>query len=319
MSSYDKLFEKVKLQVGTLTQTETEFYEWQKMNLGCFQEIKYYFASYVILNFFLSVFRVIYMKSKVRKKKQKNEELMRKLKESAELKAQIFSNQKKLKPQYATNAEEEDEDEEDETTQNNKSPEEIRKARNKKKIKVFEMDMFKHYYSLNRFIEQEIYLENSNQSDDVDSTIRHFNQIFVMFTALTLFGMLFPASFVLYYFALLMEVYNDRQEFLFISRRPSPKEMNSIGYFKYFLEICPKLAMITISYFLSFNMLRITLNVNYIYLAFITIFVFGNLLLQVVYAINPKGSEKMNHLIERQEYLSKLWKKYNFQRKGCLD
>ena len=182
----------------------------------------------------------------------------------------------------------------------------IDKKKEKENLKVFECDMFNHYFLINQFIEKEIYLENSNLSDDVDSTIRHFNQIFVMYMALTLFGMLFPMSFFLYYFALIMEIYIDRQEYLYISRRPTPKEMNSIGFFKYFLIICPNLSMITISYYLSFALLRITLNINYIYTAFLSIFVCGVLIHQAVYAINPKGTEKMKHLIERQEYIGKF-------------
>lgn len=357
MNEHEKLFEKVILQTGVLSQIEQEYYDWQKINLGCFQEMRNFFGSYIILNFLLSVFRTIYMKVRVSKLKKRNDGIIEKLKDAAQKKFQIFQNKQQVKTAlakvftktfgsskaYPTNAI--PNDDEPTKTSNDELPpnepkgekmNELKKTitqlsiafkKNKKptesdmmvsvptskknepeeqKVKAYQQDMFRHYYLINQFIEQEIYLENSNQSDDVDSTIRHFNQIFVMFTALCLFGMLFPMSFFLYYFAIILEVYNDRQEFLFISRRPTPKEMNSIGYFKLFLDVCPKLSLITTAYFLSFNMYRITLNINYVYLMFVTIFFFGNVILQVVYAINPKGTGKMKDLVERQGYLSRL-------------
>ena len=165
--------------------------------------------------------------------------------------------------------------------------------------------MFKHYNLINHLIEQQIYLGTANQSDDVDVTVHHFNQIFVMFMALTLFGTLFEASFIFYYFSIIFEIYIDRQNFLFTLRRPSPKETNSIGYFKYFLEICPKFALITIAYYLSFYQFRLSLDLNILYVTFISIFVLGVLLYQMVYSVPPKGTERMTHLIERQKYISK--------------
>lgn len=158
---------------------------------------------------------------------------------------------------------------------------------------------------LNRYIEQEIYLENFSSLEDIDPTVQNFNYIFVMFMALTLFGFLFEASYLFYYFSLAMEIYIDREEFMWVTRRPSPMETNSIGYFKYFLDICPKLALITISYYISFYLFRVTLNINLIYMIFIIVFAIGILMKQMVTMIPPKGSERMTHLLERQKYLSK--------------
>lgn len=165
--------------------------------------------------------------------------------------------------------------------------------------------MFKHYYVIDHLIEQQIYLSTENQSDDIDVTVQHFSTIFVMFMAITLFGMFFEASFFFYYFAIILEIYIDRQDLLFTLRRPSPAETNSIGYFKYFLDICPKFSLITIAYYLSFYQFRLTLDINILYVLFIAVFVFGAVLYQIVMAIPPKGTERMKNLIERQIYISK--------------
>jgi hypothetical protein len=310
MSTYDKVYDKVILQLGTLSTVEQNFYDSQKISLGCGAEIRTFFASYTVMNFLLSVIRVIYTKVRVKKLKKNYENLKETLikaatKKMLQLKKKKTEVSNKLNPNTNTVTNKETRTGNNETKDPTTEDQKKEKPENINEIKAFDHDIFKKYYKINCFIEHEIYLENFNESDDVDSTIRHFNQIFVMFMALTLFGMLFPASFFLYYFSLIMEIYNDREEFLFISRRPAPKEMNSIGFFKYFLEICPKLSMLTISYYLSFYLLRITLNINYIYMSFIFVFVSGIFILQGVYAINPKGTSKMKHLIERQKYLSK--------------
>lgn len=144
-------------------------------------------------------------------------------------------------------------------------------------------------------------MENSGQTDDFDATIVNFNDIFLKYLILTLFGYLVPVSFLFYYFILLIELYIDRDQYLFLNRRPSPQELNSIGYFHLYLKICPILSMIFISYYLSFYALRLTLNINFIYLAFVVVLLGGSILFQLVYAINPKGTLRMNNLIVRQK------------------
>ena len=173
-------------------------------------------------------------------------------------------------------------------------------------FKLFEHDFFRNFYKINCRIESEIYLENSSESDDFDSTVKHFNEIFIKYIALILFGVFFPASFMIYYFIILFEIYIDREEFVFLNRRPSPQEMNSIGFFHIYLDLCPQIALMVISYYLSFYVLRLTLNINYIYLAFIVVFAFGTLIFRVISSINPKGTMRMKHLIERQKDLGKF-------------
>lgn len=318
MVPYDKVYDKVKLQIGLVNQVEQSYFEFQNVLQGCFQEVRTFFASYIIMNFLLSIIRVCYMKIRVKKFNKKFEAIKVELMKAAEKKDHFQIQKQKTKMSLMKSQKEEEEvvranldqttfqaiPETEETVQGLRVQENTSKAK-PSEVKAFDHNMFKKYYYLNSFIENEIYLENWNLSDDVDSTVRHFNQIFVMYTALTLFGMFFPASFFLYYFALIMEVYIDQQEFLFICRRPSPKETNSIGFFKYFMIICPSLSIITISFYLSFSLLRITLNINYIYMSFLFVFMSGIIIFQLVFQINPKGTEKMKDLIQRQKYLCK--------------
>lgn len=353
MPTYDKVYDKIKLQIGQVKQVENSFYEFQKMNLGCFQEIKIFYASYIVINFFISIIRVIYTKIKVNRFKKRHEQIKQDLKKAADQKSKVHKQLKKkqlnfmksqiLKKGSSNNFQSSIEFKQStnnfsENTSNVKlnkfdtknsirtnisqllsmrdnSASELNESKQMRKIipklnqvedKAFDHDMFKQYFHLNQFIESEIYLENLDQSDDLDSSVRNFNEVFVMYMALSMFGMLFPGSYFLYYFVLILEVYIDRETYLFVSRRPSPKEKNSIGFFKYFLVICPSMSIIIISFYLSFSLLRITLNINYLYMTFLLVFVCGILIFQLVYQINPKGSEKMRHLIERQKYICKF-------------
>jgi hypothetical protein len=77
--------------------------------------------------------------------------------------------------------------------------------------------------------------------------------------------------------------------------------MNSIGYFNYYLQITPFLTLFYISYYLSFYVFRLTINVNYLYLIFVILLVFGFIIYQLLYSINPKGTMRTRHLIERQK------------------
>lgn len=344
MPSYDKVYDKVLLQIGDVSQVEQDFYNFQKISLGCFQEIKIFYASYIIINFLVSIVRVLYTRVKVRRLKKQQGEVKAQLRAAAEQKSKIHKNGLKKRLNLASSnlamskmtnasllASKQESSEismkgiklsqlvsKHEVPKLNESSM-LRKVIPKlaqKQSKAFDYDMYKQYYLLNQFIEVEVYLENLDQSDDLDSTIRNFNEVFVMYMALSMFGMLFPASYFLYYFVLIMEIYIDRETYLFVTRRPSPKEMNSIGFFKYFLVICPSLSIIILSYYLSFSLVRITLNINYIYMSFLLVFVCGLLIFQLVYQINPKGSEKMKHLIERQKYIGGWRRAANRQRRS---
>lgn len=175
----------------------------------------------------------------------------------------------------------------------------------KSNIKMFDSNMFQHYHLINAQIEDEIYLKNFSQSDDIDATIIHFNQVFVYYLSFIIFGSIFPLSYIVYYFLLLLEVYVDRHEFLFLTRRPSPQEMNSIGYFEYYLKVSPFLALFFIAYNLSFYAFRLTINVNYLYIVFVLLCIFGFLIYQLLYAINPKGTMRTTNLIERQKTIGR--------------
>lgn len=335
MPEYDKVYDKIMLQIGQVKEVEKSFYEFQKISLGCFQEIKVFYASYIVINFIVSIIRVIYTKIKVKRFKKRHEQIKEDLRRAADNKSRVHKLRKKKQLGFMMSQDMKQSSAELQTASGIKmntfeskqgtqtSLSQLLSARDQpmlnessqmrkiipklkqKEDKAFDHDMFKQYYHLNQFIESEIYLENLDHSDDLDSGVRNFNEVFVMYMALSMFGMLFPASYFLYYFALVMEVYIDRETYMFITRRPSPKEKNSIGFFKYFLVICPSMSIIIISFYLSFSLLRITLNINYVYMTFLLVFVCGILVYQLVYQIHPKGSEKMKHLIERQKYISK--------------
>lgn len=212
---------------------------------------------------------------------------------------EINFEENKLKPNQNSKQEERT----DRSMTRNMSTKSKKKQNKHEEIKAFKQDMFKSYYRLNHYIETEVYLQNFAHTSEVDPTIDNLNHIFSLYLALILFGFLFELSYLFYYFAIIIEVYIDKEEFIYISRRPTPQELNSIGYFKYFLEMTPKFSMLIISYYLSFYVIRVTLDINMIYTLFILVFANGILFKKLIEAIPPKGSEKMRHLIVRQKHL----------------
>jgi uncharacterized protein YkuJ len=327
---------------GSLTSNNANFIDNQLKALRCVNDIKLFYVFYIIMNFILVVIRYFYLKLRISRLRSHHDTLSEDIKECTLEKLRIWKekvnreflinqseNQNTLSKKHdmvdeavsdinadafktgqgleQLNTEEFEnipqKEEEEEQTKKSKKDED---DKNEETVKVFKHDVFKNYYKLNHYIEREIYLEEPGNLNDLDPSIQDFNQVFTKFIALVFFGYLFEASFIFYYFALLMELSIDRQEMIFIKRRNSPQEINSIGYFKYFIEICPKISLLIICYYLVFYYTRITLEINILYFFFVLIFGIGFLLEQLVFAIPPKGSMRIRHLIQRQKFIGKF-------------
>jgi hypothetical protein len=83
-------------------------------------------------------------------------------------------------------------------------------------------------------------------------TLRFANQIIRQFTAVTLFGLLFPLSFVIIFISNTFELIIDRETFFFLQRRPSPLGNASIGLWKGIIYFVFVLSIFTNSFIMSY-------------------------------------------------------------------
>ena len=94
-------------------------------------------------------------------------------------------------------------------------------------------------------------MEISNLDDETDSTIIHFLEIFLHYSALVCMGLLFPLAFPLSFITIMMEVYIDKRNFFEILRRPSPNGEANLGPWEINMKIVSFIGVLTNAYILT--------------------------------------------------------------------
>ena len=107
------------------------------------------------------------------------------------------------------------------------------------------------YDNVNMAVEKQIFLEISNDSDDFDTTLKHYSEIVILFTTLAWFGLLFPLSFFLVYISLILEMIIDKNDYFYFMRRPSPHGKAALGFWNTILNLVSSFAILTNCYTLA--------------------------------------------------------------------
>lgn len=84
------------------------------------------------------------------------------------------------------------------------------------------------------------------------TTLRLAKQIIRQFTAVVLFGLLFPLAFVIIFISNTFELIIDRETFFFLQRRPSPLGNASIGLWKGIIYLVFLLSIFTNSFIMAY-------------------------------------------------------------------
>lgn len=109
------------------------------------------------------------------------------------------------------------------------------------------------YQNLNTYIEEQIHLQISNDDDETDPTLDQFFEVFIWFSALACFSLLFPLCWLIAFFIIISEIYLDKLVYFNLMRRPSPIGETKFGTWIIIMKIVTLLGVLTNAYILAFH------------------------------------------------------------------
>ena len=163
------------------------------------------------------------------------------------------------------------------------------------------------YFEMNKIIEKQVYLDISNESDDFDTTLKHYLELILSLTGVCWFGILFPLSFLLFYITIIIELYIDKKRYFDSLRRPSPHGKAALGLWDYIISLVTVVAIFTNAYIIAFLYKDDTIfgmeesdDKN---LLFILMVIIGFILGMVVAAASYKTPTRVVFMAERQQFI----------------
>ena len=209
----------------------------------CLFEAETYFRTYIIIGVIWNLMTLCWTTIKNYQKKNKNKDLKTES-NNTETQKQKIKKQNTLKKQNLT------------INKNKKTGEQILQKGLLSKLNKKTVDEFS-YAELNLTIEKQIYLKISNNNDDFDATLQNYYQLFLYFSTITLFGILFPLTFLFIYITTFLELFVDKNRYFKLIRRPSPLGYATIGIWAKMVYVISTLSIISNGYIFCYKYSKI--------------------------------------------------------------
>ena len=245
----------------------------------CLVESETLFRLYVILKLILSMVKLAIIYYEGKKKQQKKEEIKKKLTIQRDITNRLLK----------------------ESIKESLNDSETLQKSLKLAPTVDELD----YSKVNFLIEKQIYLQISNLNDDYDPSLYHYYELFIQFTALVLFGILFPLAFLVFYITNILELKIDKNQYFHVNRRPSPLGFATIGLWSKMIFIISLFAVFTNAFvvcFLYTSWLKED-NESLKEGIFVIFIIFEELIRNLISNIKGKESDKYKTIRKRQEFI----------------
>ena len=138
------------------------------------------------------------------------------------------------------------------------------------------------YSTIDAEIDRQIGLSKYIEDGDFDKSLDDYMEIVMSFCIISLFGLLFPLSFLLIFFQSALEYIIDKKKLMYTIRRPVPRGASDIGDWKQTIYTVSILSIFTNSVILAFNVTNDS-NEESRFSLFMTVFI---LLFGIKFVIN---------------------------------
>ena len=180
---------------------------------------------------------------------------------------------------------------------------EMQKKQIKECVETFYKDPALLYDNINKEIEyQYLYKESADSEGDFDKETLDYLTLFNTFCMTSIFGGLFPISFMICWAIATTENYIDKNNLIYSSKRPLPKPASTIGSWLFLMRLVSLLSVTSNCYFVSMILFEFqSITTKFVFFLFFLILIFT--MVNVFNDFLGGVSESVEVLVERSKFI----------------